>query len=285
MTSKARLDYRSVIINGKRYQALVDNQASLNIMSLAFVNKAGLTLRTDGTAFKLSNGSICHAVGRVHVHYKLTKSRQNCHKSGGKQEFYVLPKTIAPLVLGSPFLKEAKLSLGPLHGTLMPPQVPPSRPIPTPTSIRRYTRTCLKVYLTSGNNTLEAVAMPDKGASANMMSWLYANTAGYHIDRSPRNKVAFTLGNGHTIYAVGRVLTTIRFSQHTCLLDAIPGSFAVINGLPVDIVLSNPILRKHHILAGHQPQLQWIHFEEDIPGFHMAQGGEGGPGAKTGGGE
>lgn len=78
---------------------------------------------------------------------------------------------------------------------------------------------------------------------------------------------SLTLGDGRTIHAVGKMRAKIRLSRHTHLLDAIPTSFTIVEDLLVDVVLSNHFLRKYDILGYNQNQLQWVYFEEDIPGF------------------
>jgi hypothetical protein len=271
--SKMGLEYQSVKINGKRHQALVDNQASLNIMSVDFAEREGLVIRTDNTAFRLTNGSICFAVARVRIHYQLTRGSQYLRKLEGHQDFYVLPWVITPLVLGLPFLQETNSLLGPTyspqplrHTSLRS----PSTPLIT---IPRYARACLKVYLADNTTRVEAIAMPDKGASSNMISWHCAKAAGYPLDRSFKSQLPFTMGNGHTIFALGKVRAKLLFCEKAPLLHEISVTFSVIDGLPVDLVLSNHFLRKYRIFETNQLHLQWLLVEDTIPSFQCAPGG------------
>lgn len=242
-------------------------------MSVEFVEREGLVIRTDSTAFRLSNGSMCFAVGRVRIHYQLARGSQYRRKLEGHQDFYVLPWVITPLVLGLPFLQETNILLGPTYSPL-PLRHTSLRSASTPSAtIPCYTRTCLKVYLANNTTRVEAIAMPDKGASSNMMSWLCAKAAGYPLDRSFKSQLPFTMGNGHTIFALGKVRTKLIFSQQARLLHGIPVTFSVINGLPVDLVLSNHFLRKYRIFENNQLHLQWLQVEDNIPGFHCAPGG------------
>jgi hypothetical protein len=273
MPSRSKLDYICVKINGKRYEALLDNQASLNIMSVEFARKSGLVIRKDDITFVLTDGSVCNAIGRVSIHYHVAKASRSSPSFEGIQEFYVLPRVIRPLILGSPFLEETRFSLEANCSVWTPLKAIPSVENPESSDFRywasatSYGKTFLKLYLTTGNATEEVMAMPDQGSNSNMMSWLHAKSAGYQIDRRRSSQIIITLGNGHTIRSSGLVWTTVRFSRDTPIVDGILCKFAVIPGLLVDIILSNRFLRKHHVAAT-RSQLEWIRVEEKVPGFH-----------------
>jgi len=230
-------------------------------MSLAFANSAGLTIHSDATAFRLSNGSLCHAVGRVRVH---------CYFAQMDHElvFFVLPKTSISLVLGLSFLfnvSPGRVSNLRTYG-LDPEELLNS------TTAKRHSRLCFKAYLSVSNRKWEAIAMPDNGASINMISLSCVKGAGFPINQQSAYQKPIVLGNGQILYTIGKIHAMMRFSEHA--ITSIPCSFAVIDGLFVDVILSHRFLRNHHILANYQNQLQWIHFKEGVPGFHHSGGTE-----------
>ena len=266
-----------MVINGKRCRALVDNQATLNIMSLGFAEIAGLRLRPDCTPFRLSDGSVCHAVGLVRVHYKAAKDVHKSRRSlDSHQDFYVLPKVVAPIVLGLPFLRE--ISIWPkssaIYGTILLPNSPHCR-IPSHTSPNNpsFIRWCLRIYLRCDFCTVtEAIALPDTGAFTNMMSLHYAKKAGYHIDNSPNKQFCFIMGNRQPILSSGKVKTTLTFSRKPPSSAGILVSFAVVHGLPVDVILCNRFLMKQDTFDAMKTELEWVRVVDEVAGFHCGGG-------------
>jgi hypothetical protein len=240
-------------------------------MSLAFVQSAKLDLgfRPDKTEFRLSNGSICRAVGRARVYIRIPHSFQNPHKIlDGYQDFYVLSKVITPLVLGLPCFRNTNMPLWTIQhsNTLTPRTTPPSSPKERGTS---YGLSCVKVYLSSNNTTCGAIAMPDIGASMNLMSLLYCKAAGYHLSRPSNGRRRLVMGNGQTVFSLGDVRVTLGFSEDLLMNDGISARFAVIHGLPIDIVLGNGFVRKQGMLGIHGGHLQWVKVEDYVPGFRV----------------
>jgi hypothetical protein len=256
-----------VTICGKRYSALVDNQASLNMMSLAFVKNAGLLLYPDNTAFQLSDGSICHAIGRVRTRCALVRASQNGWQSIAHQEFYVLKTAFAPLVLGSPFQQETGF-FEPCYHHVSPQKT--SRAQLTATRSAHpscYATWCLKVLLIHQHLAHEAIAMPDSGSSLNLISLAYAMAVGFHLDRSSGAEVPLTIGNGRTVFTLGKVHTTIQLHPSASSLKQARITFLVVKGLVTDVVLGRHFSKKNLLLASRHPNLQWILIERDTPGF------------------
>jgi hypothetical protein len=245
-------------------------------MSLEFAKNTGLILRQDNTAFKLSNGSICHAIGRVHIRCTLVKISLSDRKRIGQQEFYVLERAFAPLVLGLPFLQEAGLLHNSCDHHILHQQASPAQLTATrPAHNSCYAIMCLKVLLTQQHLTREAIAIPDNGANLNLMSLEYAKGAGFNLDRSSGAELPLTIGNGHTVFTVGKVFTMIHLHQYATSSDRISITFFVVNGLVADVVLGRHFSKKNRLFETHQPLLQWVLIERDAPGFLGGAGDSG----------
>jgi hypothetical protein len=240
-------------------------------MSLALAKKIGLVLHADSTAFRLTDGSICHAVGRVHTRCKLVR-----HVGASPithHRFYVLQHTFSPLVLGVPFLR----------ATGLPGLFPPGVSSQTTSAAKlaesqashssTYLTWCLKVLLLHNSLAYKAIAIPDNGSNVNLISVEYARAIGLDLNRTSDAGLPLTLGNGQIVFALGKIHTTIQLQHNTTLSSRVPIALFAIEGLVADLVLSRHFSKKNLLFENRQPHLQWILIEREIPGFLPNSGG------------
>lgn len=246
-------------------------------MSAAFVKYTGLVLCPDNTALRLSDGSICYAIGLVYVQCKLSREPQGSCKLTALQTFYVLKNTFTPLVLGIPFLREASLFHKTCSHHILPQQITPLQRSAAGSDRTISNATwCLKVVLVGKHSTHEAIAMPDSGASLNLMSLEYAEAAGFHVDGFRRAEIPLTIGNGQTVLTMGKFRTIAQLHPNLYSSKRVEVTFFVVKGLVADLVLGRHFSRQNHLCAGCKPCLMWILIERDIPGCFVGGKDEGG---------
>jgi len=198
-----------VTIQGQkgRHDAVIDHQANQNYVSVRLVHTQDLKAikrppQFTPTDVKLPNGNTCQTLGVLFVSLRIGRKG-----ALSQQEFYVLPRTIKPFILGVPFLR-AKTGGN--------------------TTVLRYTTAGLPPA-TQGLNL-----MLNEGAGRNMMMGDAAN-------HSPTHPLGIQLGDGGKIVASGKKVK-VTFPQSP---EAIDGDFAIFGGLPANLLLLSNNLAKN----------------------------------------
>ena len=169
----------TVMSNGReiQHEALVDNQASANIMGREFADYNGIKYQGMSNTIILADGKQVKSIGSANVTVRFKRNPpEEC-------EFEVLERAIAPLILGRPSLYKV--------GIL---RAPPERP---PDETQQH-QSKLAIQLRMANQMTVAHAAPMTSAPVGAMSLTYADANWYHINTT-NQRINVIGGDGEPI--------------------------------------------------------------------------------------
>ncbi|KAL9069729.1 MAG: hypothetical protein Q9161_005314 [Pseudevernia consocians] len=235
-------------VNGSRTSALADTGAAQNIVSAAFVQERGFSIKEKQGVFRLGNSKIAQSIGTVNLRWAFSEKPNEvidiiCH---------VLPQCAYDLILGSRFLTATETFSK--HG-------------------RRLANCVFSVfnvfhlnYLDGSRQTLDGkvggyqvLAIPDTGAERNVMDLGYAETRGFKISARQEDRGFLQFADGTFQETVGQVNTTWTFASGL----KIPVTFEVLENCSADVILGEDVLWEHNVFDTYAASMQEMPYENE----------------------
>ncbi|KAH0541717.1 hypothetical protein FGG08_003809 [Glutinoglossum americanum] len=219
-----------MVLGGNTIQACADTGSDENIMSAELAGNLNLRVHKgagDRPRFKLGNGEIIRATGRVEIGCAFA----NEPETKSKCWFYVFKALATKLIMGRRFLNSTETMtkhrdrLKPR--THLPSHIPKVLLVGSPS-----TRLSCRI---NGNHTL---ANADSGSELDLMSLDYVRRMGYAIDRSESSRVQFA--NGSIAHTIGSVQVSVVLGEDGDSFDL--RDFEVLPNLPCDVILGEDFL-------------------------------------------
>jgi aspartyl protease len=138
-------------------------------------------------------------------------------------------------------LASAALSLQPLL-----------RNLPWRQKLRRFD---LPLLFRSETEAIEIMACPDSGSDENIMSEDLVKALGLRIQRAAEDKKQFSLANGKTVGAVGRVTTRFSFASGSSRASPPECIFYVFSSLAVPVIMGMEFLKQTETLTKHTDRM------------------------------
>lgn len=261
--------------------ACIDNQASSNIMSLSFAQSHSVRIEPHSIQFTLADGSTQWSAGRGYALCAFGRTELPDF------EFHIFESTAYPIVLGQPFIREAKID--PLRKSRFRPPWPARGRQRTITGTETPTdpsfASPMRLQLSHNSGSAGASAILDRGSTRNLMSLSYAKTSNYHIARLPADRPTLLLGNGALVTTSGTVRAALYLSPKLQVPQPvdnveIPTEFIILDGLPFDVAIGNQFIRDHSDIYRHHTARKQVHYPPELSWLLAALSNDGktGPG-------
>ncbi|KAK2048178.1 hypothetical protein LZ31DRAFT_78706 [Colletotrichum somersetense] len=216
-------------IGGEKIQALPDTGAEYNSISPTLADRMGLKLRPGtATQVRLPSRRIIQSPGSIQAPFKFVGERRST-----LIDCLIIPGCVHDLILSHAFLHATRTLTKFVHRIKSTLCKSPGR---------------LRLNLLGGEgrrlqgfiNNTSTLALPDTGSNIILISESFAASQAMRVDRSASYYEEVEFANGSrdiTSGIVRRLKWTFGSTQQSVVCD-----FYVLNGLPVDIILSSDFL-------------------------------------------
>ncbi|KAI0970642.1 hypothetical protein F4678DRAFT_435838 [Xylaria arbuscula] len=218
-------------VNGNGCEALLDNQASANFMTLGFARDHDIEHHGHGRMFEMVSGYRVKSLGQATANIQLHS------EEAIPWEFEVLESAMEPLILGRRFLYETKLLTRPAQLLNDNGQNP----------------ALSKLGIQLGPRLENVCALPIQSSPRDAMSDTYATS-----QNLPREAGEYIIqsGDGTFTHSFEIVKTKVRLNN-AGTQDMLTLKFLVIGCLPFDLTLGNTTIKQRSLLHPSEKYRPW----------------------------